>query len=193
MKFLISLLLCLAFISCNRKKTLKDVDKIGILAKGPATCYNRIKDGDELDVDCGGSCQDCNFEIAPCSPPGNLITIGTSTLNLYPDIVNQSGQYIFEGTYTNGFSYKIELSDITPNTIKAYNLSNSIGFGTATVYFKKSGFSGGNSQDFYINKGKLYVTKTGNIYYATICNGEGYYQGTPAVFHPVYLKVASTY
>ena len=62
-KKLFFILLTTLVWGCKRKQNLREVSGSDVLAQGPVTCYNGVKDGDESYVDCGGSCIPCNFRF----------------------------------------------------------------------------------------------------------------------------------
>jgi hypothetical protein len=172
------------FIGCKRKQELRDLTGKQVLAQGLSTCYNGIQDGDETAVDCGGSCNACTFPTAPCTPTVNTIKIGTSTYIIYPNPPSSSGGNIsFTGSYSGGISYYLELGtgSSNPDLTKTYTINTnvSVSSGHAYSYLTTSSFS---FADFQIISGNVYITKTGNVYYATICNAVGKYVSNPATY-----------
>ena len=91
MKYLFYLgVLMVALGSCNKK-----------------TCSDGIKNQDEADVDCGGSCNACPIEYPIEGAYGSNILLGTDSLNL------SVGDHSFRATLLEGSSLKIELELIT--------------------------------------------------------------------------------
>jgi hypothetical protein len=119
-----SLLGFLVIFSCRKKELVEEAENY---VYGAEHCFNGQLDNDEVYIDCGGACRDCDEVISPCAGQlGNntiIIKMFQKSTSLYvvedtlliSNIVkNQNGNNItYTGTTSNGIDIEIKLDDLT--------------------------------------------------------------------------------
>lgn len=154
--------------SCIRKQNLVEPD--GILAKYDTHCYNGLLDGDEISVDCGGSCGPCNFAVPSCSPAANTLKIGASNYTISGTYCGiPSSTFEMDGSYNDG-TLIIEIGESAPDLSAEYNIINSVpGVHEAYVHLSTGSYGG-----LILNSGKVYFSQNNGKYTATVCSGSAY-------------------
>ena len=173
-KKLFFILLTTLVWGCKRKQNLREFSGSDVLAQGPVTCYNGVKDGDESYVDCGGSCIPCNFPVAPCSPSNNTLKIGNTNYTTSSSFCGNYGgsNYEFSGTLSGGGNYTIKLGVANPDLTTSYTIRPYSGITNKEAYVSIVTFF--NYGSFDLSSGTVYITQVAGKYYATICGASGY-------------------
>ena len=173
-KALLFILFITIIMGCKRKQDLREVSSREILAHGPVTCYNYVKDGDETFVDCGGSCNPCDFPVAPCAPANNTLKIGNTNYITTASSCGNSGgsNYEFYGTLSGGGNYRIKLGVANPDLTTSYTIRPYSGITNKEAYVSIVTYV--NYGAFDLSSGTVYITQVAGKYYATICGASGY-------------------
>ncbi|MFK8039107.1 MAG: hypothetical protein AB8B74_12505 [Crocinitomicaceae bacterium] len=170
---LILSLTLLVLFGC-RKKVLRDVVTVDSL--GVIHCSNNIFDGDELGLDCGGSCDPCQQLKAPCELTNNEINVFTGfvvqsksfTANKTLEIDSLTGEYTFKA-YTDGTDYLEFYFETKPDITRTYKDGDLIANdGIATVIYKSN-----SSTDMYMH-GELFLNSENGIYSFSSCDADFY-------------------
>lgn len=80
----------------------------------PAHCSDGLLNNGELDVDCGGECNDCTTLESPCNPDSNKIVLDSSLVIPFPN-----GTYTYSSIFTSANTGYYEV-EATNNTMYAY-------------------------------------------------------------------------
>lgn len=168
-KLFYAVTLSLLLYGCKREQVLKTPEN-GEILEFPSHCYNGVKDGDETGIDCGGACDSCPVIPAPvptCTHPANTLTVLGSTYTSTVGIATTGTPYTVNGNYSSSNTqYILKLKDV-PNLTTNYLLGpysptadNEVQF---IFYY---GFT-----PITLSNGKVFITKSGNLYSVTICDG----------------------
>jgi hypothetical protein len=152
--FLIMFGLVVCFFSCEKNTRLTEDAEDIIPYLGPDHCYNGELDGDEIQIDCGGSCSECVQIIPSCSIPIGTLTVNGTSYPVYSissDIDNSTSEF----SCTSGNMTMDITVDSPLNTNLEYNIvdeGNPVGsqmdvymnnpIGTASWYTNAVGGSG---------------------------------------------------
>ncbi len=168
---LLLVIFCVGVLSCN-KTTEKPLDI--------EHCHNKTKDDTEDGTDCGGACKPC-VPVTPTCNFSNVVVnitrvspqqtyVGTNHTNRTGKL-NNNNEYVMSGTTEVG-NYTITLSDAVPNLYGAYSIVQGA-LNNSYPYFARVSINGSyTSTSPNLNSGQLYMVKTGDTYYAIICNGK---------------------
>jgi len=137
----------------------------------PVHCANKIKDYDELGIDCGGSCKSCDTGAAAtpsCSVSESTIIINNNSYSTNIGHVDTVNTYTISGVYNNSIYYVITLNT-TPNHSKTYSI-----VGTLPLTSDQASVQiGYNMNTLQLTSGKLYFNTIGTYKKVIICNGSG--------------------
>lgn len=169
-KLTLLIFIVIAFISCKRKQTLRELESGQVLVKYPTTCYNGVQDPEETGVDCGGPCGSCNVVTPSCSYTNNIVLIGANNYLSSGTTCTLNGSYFrFSGNYTNG-TYYVDLGTPSPDMSKSYAINYSVPNSNECNVT----FSDGSYGNLILSAGTVFITQSGGKYHATICGGSAY-------------------
>lgn len=162
---LLAIALASAFLLSCRKETLRIIDDPA--AQGAASCSNGIYDGDEQDLDCGGSsCAACTALTPPCSPSNQSLSINSVGNFSYSAVYHDSLTYSWYEINCYSPDMRIKLGTMPGNVAKAYYIDPAgLDANDAQIYIN-SGFSG----TYNATSGKLYVKRVNGKVEVTFCS-----------------------
>lgn len=162
------------FLSSCRKEELRSELDGHIKAYANAHCFDGVLDGDELYVDCGGSCTVCDQVTPSCTMTNNTMTIdGTvyTLTNVDSTTTTSTGVKVFSAS---SGSINIQIRILPPyNPYIEYGIStyvNPDNSSDASIYVTNvpgmsSAYPNGGHVYFNDNTGSLVVTTCGNYYW----------------------------
>lgn len=172
-KIIILSLTIVCLIACKRKQTLLDETTLNPkLAKYPAHCYNELQDADEFGLNCGGSCQPCNYPTPSCTVTLNSLRINSSAYSTVGTSCSATSgsEFTFSGTYSGG-TYDIKIGNSTPDLSVTYNIISGSVLNSNEAEVTINDGSLGN---MVLSGGTVYITQIAGNYQITVCNGTAY-------------------
>ncbi len=136
------------------------------------TCFDKIMNNGETDVDCGGPCKRCGAGgsggpvIPPCTPTANTMNFNSQNMTLYSGGSSSSGQYVITG---NGSNADIRITfNNKPTVDKVYTISTSPYCSSASA--SECCLEVTQFNQYGAQSGSVYVNIVGGNIVATFCN-----------------------
>ena len=135
------------------------------------TCFDKIKNNGETDVDCGGPCKTCAAApsgpvIPPCTPPANTMNFNSQNFSLSSYSSSSSGQFEITGNASGADIRLTFLNQPTVDKVYAINTSpfcSSVGPNECCLVI--TAFNQYNAQS-----GSVYVNIVGGNMVVTFCS-----------------------
>lgn len=168
--FIPILCILISIFSCKKKSDVTEVGR-NETSQYPPHCFNKIKDSDETDIDCGGKCESCTngTPVAPtCTVSVNTITINNATYTINAGAIDTGAYYTVSGLFNTSSNYRLMLKS-APDQTKVYTIDGNVPDQANDVSFEVAY----NFSTLNLTSGKVYFKNNGNSYTAVVCNGMG--------------------
>jgi hypothetical protein len=171
MKNLITIFcIVIALGSCKKKSDVTEMGK-NETSQYPPHCFNKIKDSDETDIDCGGKCEACanGTPVAPiCTVSVNTITINNATYTISLGAIDTGAYYTVSGVFNTSSNYRLILKS-APDQTKVYSIDGNVPDQDNEVALQVDY----NFSTLNLTSGKVYFKNNGSSYTAVVCSGVG--------------------
>ncbi len=149
-------------LSCRKEETR---EMPGIFLQGPRSCYNGVRDAEELGVDCGGPCIVCSpGQNPPCDIAENTASVSSFTEDYVPEtFFNSSGtvRIVRSLTFFGYFVFRFQGTELSSGVFPLNGVDPSDG----TIGFS---YLPGNNH-FTSTSGSAYVSYKNGVLSITLC------------------------